>query len=270
MCALRRTLALRLLIFITILLSESHCADMNQTTEQNSSLPGEANTTVSVQMGTKVLLHCPPVPLTKAVAITWVITPRGRPVCIIAYKADTNETREHNCTDRRITWASTPDLSSDLQITAVALEHAGYYSCQIAVADGFFQKGHDLQVLVPPEVTLFLGENRTAVCEASAGKPAAQIFWTPDGGCATKSDPHSNGTVTVRSTCHWEQNNVSAVFCFVSHSTGNQNLFIELSRVTLFSLHSLLTILYVKCSLLGIVLLIIGFGFFKKRINLRT
>ncbi|XP_055481218.1 cell surface glycoprotein CD200 receptor 2-like [Psammomys obesus] len=226
------------------------------------------NTTVSVQMGTKVLLSCPPVPLTKALVITWVITPRGGPVCIIAYKADTKETRE-NCTDRRITWASTPDLSSELQITTVALEHAGYYSCEIAASNGHFQKGHDLQVLVPLEVTLFLGKNRTAVCEANAGKPAAQIFWTPDGDCTTKSEPHSNGTVTVRSTCHWEQNNVSTVICFVSHSTGNRNLSIELSRVTPFSLHSLLTILYVKCNLLGIVLLIIGFRFFKKRINLR-
>lgn len=83
---------------------------------------------------------------------------------------------------------------------------------------------------VPPEVTYFPGKNRTAVCEAMAGKPAAQISWTPDGDCVTKSESHSNGTVTVRSTCHWEQNNVSVVSCLVSHSTGNQSLSIELSR----------------------------------------
>ena len=83
---------------------------------------------------------------------------------------------------------------------------------------------------VPPEVTYFPGKNRTAVCEAMAGKPAAQISWTPDGDCVTKSESHSNGTVTVRSTCHWEQNNVSVVSCLVSHSTGNQSLSIELSQ----------------------------------------
>lgn len=248
----RRTSDLVVLLIWGIFVAESHCAAMNQTT-QNSSLPTEANTTVTVQMGPKVLLSCPPVPLTKAVVITWVITPRGGPVCIIAYKADTNETREHNCTDRRITWASTPDVSPDLQITAVALEHVGYYSCQIAVADGFFQKGHDLQVLVPPEVTLFLGENRTTVCEASAGKPAAQIFWNPDGDCATKNESHSNGTVTVRSTCHWEQNNVSTVFCFVSHSTGNWKLSIELNRG---GGQALSSILYIIPAI--IILIIIG------------
>ena len=83
---------------------------------------------------------------------------------------------------------------------------------------------------VPPEVTYFLGKNRTAVCEALAGKPAAQISWSPDGDCVTTSESHSNGTVTVRSTCHWEQNNVSDVSCIVSHLTGNQSLSIELSR----------------------------------------
>ena len=83
---------------------------------------------------------------------------------------------------------------------------------------------------VPPEVTYLPGKNRTAFCEALAGKPAAQISWTPDGDCVTTSESHSNGTVTVRSTCHWEQNNVSAVSCIVSHSTGNKSLFIELNQ----------------------------------------
>ena len=80
---------------------------------------------------------------------------------------------------------------------------------------------------MPPAVTLLPGKNRTAVCEAIAGKPAAQIFWTPDGNHVTKLESHSNGTVTVRSTYHWEQNN--AVLCFVSHPTGNQTLSIELN-----------------------------------------
>lgn len=83
---------------------------------------------------------------------------------------------------------------------------------------------------MPPEVTYFPGKNRTAVCEATAGKPAAQISWTPDGDCVTEDESHSNGTVTVRSTCRWEHNSVPAVFCQVYHLTGNQSLFIELSR----------------------------------------
>ncbi|OBS77957.1 hypothetical protein A6R68_19655 [Neotoma lepida] len=158
-------------------------------------------------MGTKALLCCPAIPLTKAVVITWEISPRDQPHCRISYRVETKETNETNCTDRRITWASTPDQSPDLQINAVGLNHDGYYSCEIATPEGNFQERYDLQVLVPPEVTLSPGKNRTAVCEAIAGKPAAQIFWTPDGNCKTMNESHSNGTVTVRSTCHWEHKN---------------------------------------------------------------
>ncbi|KAK7821225.1 hypothetical protein U0070_000171, partial [Myodes glareolus] len=188
------------------------------------------NTTLLVQMGAKALLCCPAIPETKAVLIIWVIAPRGQPPCRISYRVDTKEIKETNCTDRRITWTFTPDQSPELQINAVALDHDGLYSCEMLTLQGNFLRRHDLQVLVPPTVSLLPGENRTAVCEAIAGKPAAQIFWTPDGDHVTKKESHSNGTVTVRSTYHWEQNNVSAVFCFVSHPTGNLTLSIELNQ----------------------------------------
>ncbi|XP_059132995.1 cell surface glycoprotein CD200 receptor 5-like [Peromyscus eremicus] len=224
------------------------------------------NITVSVQMGTKALLCCPAIPLTKAVLITWEIILRDQPSCRISYRVETKETSETNCTNRRITWASTPDQSPDLQISAVALDHDGHYSCEIETPSGNFQGRHNLQVLVPPVVALSPGKNRAAVCEATASKPAAQISWTPDGDCKTKNESHSNGTMTVRSTCQWDQSNVSAAFCFVSHLTGNQTLSIELNQgVTSTPLHSLLTILYVKLSLLGIILLIMGFAVFQKR-----
>ncbi|KAL6038577.1 hypothetical protein STEG23_023236, partial [Scotinomys teguina] len=178
-------------------------------------------------MGTKALLCCPRIPLTKAVTITWEIAPRDQPHCRIAYRVETKETSETNCTDKRITWASTPDQSPDLQISEVALDHDGSYSCGIPTPNGHFQERHDLQVLVPPAVTLSSGKNRTTVCQAIAGKPAAQISWAPGGDCKTLNESHSNGTVTVRSTCQWEQSNVSAVLCFVTHLTGNQTLSIE-------------------------------------------
>ncbi|XP_036060007.1 cell surface glycoprotein CD200 receptor 2-like [Onychomys torridus] len=246
MYAFGRTPALGLLIFISILVPVS--------------------TPVSVQMGTKALLCCPAIPLMKALLITWEIAPRDQPPCRISYRAETRETNKTNCTDRRITWASTPDQSPDLQINAVALDHDGNYSCVMTTSSGNFLDRHDLQVLVPPAVALSPGKNRTAVCEATAGKPAAQIFWTPHGYCKTKNEPHSNGTMSVRSTCYWEQNNVSSVFCFVSHLTGNQTLSIQLNQgVTSMSLHSLLTIVYAKLSLWGIILLIVGFAFFQKK-----
>lgn len=224
-----RTFDLVVLLIWGVFVAESSCMNGNQTS-QNGSLPeAEVNTTLFVQMGAKALLCCPAIPNMKAVLITWVIAPRGQPPCRISNRVDTKETNDTNCTDRRITWTFTPDQSPALQIDAVALDHDGLYSCDIATPMGNFQEKHNLRVLVPPAVTLLPGENRTAVCEATAGKPAAQIFWTPDGNHITKKESHSNGTVTVRSSYLWEQNNVSAVFCFVSHPTGNQTLSIELN-----------------------------------------
>ncbi|XP_075819734.1 cell surface glycoprotein CD200 receptor 1 isoform X3 [Microtus pennsylvanicus] len=267
MNAVGKTLALRLLISISILATngtKSSCMNGNQISQNGSFPESEVNTTLLVQMGAKALLCCPAFPMTKTILILWVITPRGQPPCRILYRAEIKEINETNCTDKRITWASTPDQSPDLQINAVALSHDGLYSCEIATPQGNFLRRHDLQVLVPPAVSLLPGKNRTAVCEAIAGKPAAQIFWSPDGDHVTKKESHSNGTVTVRSTYHWEQNNVSVVFCFVSHPTGNQTLSIELNQGVTITLRSLLTILYVKLSLLGIILLILGLVFCQK------
>ncbi|XP_028641081.1 cell surface glycoprotein CD200 receptor 5-like [Grammomys surdaster] len=270
MHAFWRTSALTLLIFTNVLMSESSCTDLNQPTQNSSSPMTQVTTTVSVQIGTKALLCCPFIPLTKAVLITWMTTPRGQSSCMIVYKVDTRETNETTCRNRSITWASTPDHSPDLQISAVALQHEGHYSCETVAPEGNFLTVYDLQVLVAPEVTLFPGRNRTAVCEAIGGKPAAQISWTPDGDCVTKNESHSNGTLTVRSTCYWEQKDMSTVSCFVSHSTGNHTLFIELYQDTTSTAPSLLTILYVKMVLLGILLLIVGFAFFQKRNYTRT
>ncbi|XP_040606707.1 cell surface glycoprotein CD200 receptor 5-like isoform X2 [Mesocricetus auratus] len=232
MNALGRTWALGMLISFNNFVSESRCSgmDWNQMTQKSSLLEPEVSAPVSAQMGTKALLCCTPISWTKVVLITWKIALRGQPPCTISYKVETNETSKINCTDRRITWASTPDQSPDLQINTVALGHDGYYSCEVVSSEGHFQMRHDLQVLVRPEVTLFPGDNRTAVCEAIAGKPAAQIFWAPAGYHVTKNESHSNGSVTVRSAYHWEHNTVSAVVCFVSHPTGNQTLTIELNQ----------------------------------------
>ena len=84
---------------------------------------------------------------------------------------------------------------------------------------------------VPPEVTLVPTEKGTAVCKAAAGKPAAQISWTPEGDCVTEQEPSwGGGTVTVQSTCRWGDRHVLNVSCSVSHLAGSKSLFIELDK----------------------------------------
>lgn len=190
---------------------------------QNNSLPpAKANTTVSVQMGRQVQLCCPFSP--QMILITWEIILKNQSSCKMSYHVAEKEINGTNCTDIRITWPSTSDQSSELQIDAVDTAHDGHYICEIAAAPGNFLHRYDLQVLVTPKVALTVKKNRTAICEAIAGKPAAQISWSPEGECVTDSESYGNDTVTVRSTCLWRQKDVSAVRCFVSHVTGDKTV----------------------------------------------
>nr|XP_045003549.1 cell surface glycoprotein CD200 receptor 1 [Jaculus jaculus] len=216
-------------LLFSVLDYRSTCMNEKQTI-QNTSLPlAEVNTTVMLQRGKEAVLCCPLVSLAEVVLVTWKILRRGKPSCVLSYRAETQETNE-TCTDRRITWVSAPGLRPHLHIGAVTPDLDGHYLCEIATPDGNFQRGHDLQVLVPPAVTLSLEKNATVVCEAATGKPAAQISWTPDGDCDTKNESDVNDTVTVRSTCHWAVHSVSVVTCLVSHLTGNKSLSTELNQ----------------------------------------
>ncbi|XP_045421601.1 cell surface glycoprotein CD200 receptor 2-like [Lemur catta] len=209
------------------------------------------NTSLSVVMDTNAVLHCPRT-LTRVVLTRWEIILRDKPSCTKAHRSDTNETKEINCTDDRITWASRPSQNPDLQIAPVAITHDGYYRCVMVTPDGNFNHNYHLQVLVPPEATLSLSRNRTVVCKAVAGKPAAQISWTPEGDdCVTEQEYWGNGTVTVQSTCSWEVPDVTTVTCAVSHLTGNRSLCIELLpglTTSRYPALPLLIILYVKLS----------------------
>ncbi|XP_014421739.2 cell surface glycoprotein CD200 receptor 1 [Camelus ferus] len=216
--------------------------------------PSEVNTTRSVPVDTKPVLSCPPVLCTAVLLTTWEVVLRDKPPCNRVYRGDTNETKG-NCTDERIiTWGSRPDKIPALQINPVAITHDGYYKCEMVTLNGNFYHGYHLQVLVPPEVTLVQSKDGTAVCKAAAGKPAAQISWTPERACTTVQEPWGNGTVTVQSTCHWEGHHVQNVSCSVSHLTGNKSLTIQLNQGTRIE-H--LRILYIT-SPVFIVLVIVG------------
>ncbi|XP_027442058.2 cell surface glycoprotein CD200 receptor 1-like [Zalophus californianus] len=275
MHTLGRSSALRVLISVNILVSattnkssvegkQSKLTPPVEASPYSSSVEGkqsrltaplEANTSWSVPVTTKAVLTCPSVSLTNVLIIRWEINLRDKPSCIRAYRRDNNETSERNCTDERISWESRPDQNPALQIDPVATTHDGYYRCEVAAPDGNFGLGYHLQVLVPPEVTLSRGSNGTLVCRAAAGKPAAQISWTPGGDCHTVEQQLGNGTVTVLSTCHWEDLQVSNVSCSVSHVTGNKTLSFELNPGDQSPRN--LTILFITSSIL-ITLVIVG------------
>ncbi|XP_012585965.1 PREDICTED: LOW QUALITY PROTEIN: cell surface glycoprotein CD200 receptor 1-like [Condylura cristata] len=202
----------------------------NQQMKVPSESPAEANRPQPALEGTKVVFCCPPVQ-GSLMLVTWIIFLRNRLPCTKVYREDRRETKEGNCSDPRITWISGRDQNPAVQIDPVSLTHDGNYTCELVTAEGNFRYGYHLQVSVPPKVSLDLGKNRTTVCKAVAGKPAARISWTPGGDCVTEEEPWDNDTVTVQSTCHWAEGDVSAVYRSVFHLTGNKSLSIELSQV---------------------------------------
>lgn len=272
-----RTSDLQLLLLLTVfLVAECICASSNSAQQivsfvdrkQNYLLvtpPTEANTSLPVLVDTKAVLFCPSILLTNVLLTTWEIIFGDKPFCIRTHRRDTNATTETNCTDERMTWPDRPDQIPALQIDPVAITHEGNYRCIVATPDGNFQYEYHLRVLVAPEATLFQTENRTAVCKAAAGRPAARISWTPAGDCVPEHKDWGNGTVTVQSTCHWTDRNVSIVSCSVSHETGSWSRSIELNQSaktskTLIILYSILPV---------IILVIVGFIWLLKIIGCR-
>ncbi|XP_066203096.1 cell surface glycoprotein CD200 receptor 1-like isoform X1 [Saccopteryx leptura] len=197
--------------------------------KQNHSKPlTEVNISLQVLVNTKAELSCPTTPLTDVILITWEITLGDKLLCSRSYRRDKNETAG-NCTDERIIWPYRPGQNSSLQTDPVAITHNRSYECTVVTPNGNFHYAYNLQLLVAPEMTLIQSENRTAVCKAVAGKPAAQISWTPEGECVSEHEIWGNGTVTVQSTCRWAESNVSLVSCSVSHETGNWSRSIQLN-----------------------------------------
>nr|XP_034970932.1 cell surface glycoprotein CD200 receptor 1 isoform X3 [Zootoca vivipara] len=110
---------------------------------------------------------------------------------------------------------------------------------------------------VPPEASLIHDDvNGTAICKAVAGKPAAQISWSPGGEYNTKSEYLLNGTQTVTSIYKVNSSEGSEVTCFVSHPAWNESLTLSLGGQRKKKEDVTITILFSSLAgVLGILLL---------------
>ncbi|NXP05060.1 MOR1A protein, partial [Thinocorus orbignyianus] len=149
--------------------------------------------------------------------------------CLLAYRRDRNETRKLNCSER-IMWKYSPDSNPALRIYPVNLGDEGNYSCEIVNTAGSFLFFSSLTVIVPPMVTLTCDKSRVAACQASAGKPAADISWIPASNHSTEEEVHHlNGTVTRVSYIGWVNSTLPNVTCLVTHLATNRTLSLDLS-----------------------------------------
>ncbi|KAM4683452.1 cell surface glycoprotein CD200 receptor 1-A-like [Amazona ochrocephala] len=177
---------------------------------------------VSVEAGHEAVLSCPYASKASMLMAIWKM--KCSTCCLLAYRSDHNETRKINCSER-IMWKYSPDSDPDLRIYPVSLGDEGNYTCEIISSAGTFLFFSFLTVIVPPTVTLTFDKSTGAVCQASAGKPAADISWIPPNNHSISEVHHPNGTVTRVS---WVNTTLSTVTCLVTHPATNQSLFLDL------------------------------------------
>ncbi|NWT92129.1 MOR1A protein, partial [Urocynchramus pylzowi] len=169
--------------------------------------------------------------------VTWKRNCRS--CCCLSYRRDHNETSRLNCSER-FTWKYSPVSDPALRIYPVNLGDEGIYTCEFANSEGNFHFLSSLTVTVPPVVTLTHDKNRGAVCQASAGKPAADISWIPANNHSSEEEfHHHNGTVTRVSYFGWASSSFPSVTCLVTHTAMNQTLVMDLRYTS----HRLLYIL---------------------------
>ncbi|KAF1518874.1 hypothetical protein FQV19_0007961, partial [Eudyptula minor] len=150
--------------------------------------------------------------------VTWKI--KCSTCSLLACRSDHNETR--NCSERMM-WKYSPDSDPALRIYPVNLGDEGNYTCEIASSAGNFLFFSPLTVIVPPTVTLTCDKSRVAVCQASAGKPAADTSCIPARNHGTKEEVHHpNGTVTRVSYIGWVNSMLPTATCLVTHPATNQ------------------------------------------------
>ncbi|NXI75100.1 MOR1B protein, partial [Anseranas semipalmata] len=174
------------------------------------------NSRMSAQLGHSAVMTCPN--KTDIAMVTWKISPKSGGPCTLGYRADQNKTDRTNCSDS-VNWKSRPDHDHTLEIQQVGMADEGNYSCEVVNEEGNFHQMHHLTVLVPPRLALYCDDHRNPVCEAAAGKPAAEISWDPGSNSTPKADSHDNGTVTVLSRFTAYGTHGKDATCIVSHAT---------------------------------------------------
>ncbi|NWH53157.1 MOR1A protein, partial [Fregata magnificens] len=148
--------------------------------------------------------------------VTWKV--KCSTCCLLTYRRDHSKTRKLNCSESMM-WKYSPDSDPALCIYPVDLGDEGNYSCEMASGAVNFLFFSSLTVIV----TLTSDKSRAAVCQASAGKPAAHISWIPASNHSTEEEVHHpNRTVTRVSYIGWVNSTLPTVTCLGTHPTANQ------------------------------------------------
>ncbi|NXD38588.1 MOR1B protein, partial [Copsychus sechellarum] len=177
-------------------------------------------------VGHEAVLSCPNTSKEHFLLVTWKRSCSS--CCLLSYRSDQNKISRNNCSER-IMWEYSPDSDPALHIYPVNLEDEGNYTCETVSSEGTFRFFSSLTVIVPPTVTLTHDKSRVAVCQASAGKPPADLSWIPASNHSSEEEfHHPNGAVTRVSYFGWTSSSFPSVTCLVTHPAMNQTLVMDL------------------------------------------
>ncbi|XP_014802631.1 PREDICTED: cell surface glycoprotein CD200 receptor 1-A-like [Calidris pugnax] len=193
------------------------------------------NYRLSATVGNSSVFTCPQ--KSNITMVTWKISPKVGGPCTLGYRADQNKTDRTNCSDS-MNWKFRPDRDPTLEIRQVKIAHEGNYTCEVVAPEGNFHETHHLTVLVPPKPTLSCDDQGNPVCQAAAGKPAAQISWVRESNSTPNEEGHDDGTVTVLSKFTAHSTKVTNATCIVSHPAGNWSASIACPPRKLLFVHS--------------------------------
>uniref|UniRef100_A0A493T3D2 Ig-like domain-containing protein n=1 Tax=Anas platyrhynchos platyrhynchos TaxID=8840 RepID=A0A493T3D2_ANAPP len=189
-------------------------------THPSPSLSPPGNRTAA-QVGHSAVMTCPP--RTGATMVTWKISPKIGGPCTLGFRADQNLVNRTNCSDS-VKSEFKPEQFYALEIQQVGMADEGNYSCELVNQEGNFHQMYQLTVLVPPRLSLYCDNHSIPVCEAAAGRPAAEISWVPENNSTTEIDSHDNRTVTVLSRFTAHSTDRKTVTCKVYHATLNETM----------------------------------------------
>ncbi|KAK6487026.1 cell surface glycoprotein CD200 receptor 2-like [Huso huso] len=180
---------------------------------------------ISIKLGEKINLSCTNRTWSTMLYDTWGLTNTDK-TCRIAHS--NSEPPVNNCNDGRIL-INTTEGRSQLHIPPFNYTYEGIYKCQTAFQHGSHTTVFNVSAIVQPEISGRIeystnNNNGVAVCEASNGRPNANISWTSDENVTEKITYNRNRTFTVESRRIIPYNtSMGNVTCIVSHPYWNES-----------------------------------------------
>ncbi|XP_039599581.1 cell surface glycoprotein CD200 receptor 1-A isoform X2 [Polypterus senegalus] len=184
---------------------------------------------MDVELGKSINLTCGNFTNKNILHVIWEIQPYVGNSCRLAMSKI--HPPEDSCKDRRQVKSKIGRNNTEeqfyLHIPELEFKYEGIYKCEAVYNGGAWKEHIYLNATVSPDiytnVERLSDRKLKLVCQASNGKPAANISWTTGDGSTQTNSANLNGTFSVESWIIIPANtSLEDIFCKVEHKTWNQ------------------------------------------------